>query len=191
MEKSKSSEFVKVEAGIQNKNKGTAIKRTKALNILALILFFAYIALLCASIIFGWQLHKVWFSFFMGLTGIYLITRGLFFHLDSNYLLGMLLAGFSIISALQFFFVWPFFTPAYFMWAAITFFALYCIFRQNIYLILFALFAVEVLLLVINILFLNILFFATIQAIFIVVVFMVFISVTKIKKEKKGAVSNN
>lgn len=120
-----------------------------------------------------------------------MLVRAVFFHLDSNCLIGLIFCGFAVISGFDFFYGFWLVSALYFLWLGISFLVVYLIFRQNIYLILFALSVGEVLLLVINKLFLNIFIFALFQAIYIMTVFIIFISVTKIKKEKKGAVSNN
>ncbi len=151
---------------------------------------FVYACLISLSVLFSWSLHQVWFSFFLTCASVYLIVRGLFFNLDSNYLLGFITLSFGAFGAFNFFYELYFADVIYFVLLALSFLAVYLIFRQNIYIISFALSSLEVLLLVINKFLLNIFTFILLQAMLVALAFVVFLSVTRIKKEKESAISN-
>jgi hypothetical protein len=174
----------------KQKTKYHEIKRTKALFFLTIMLFIVYVSIIWLGFLLSWQISKVWLSLFLAFAGVYLIVRGLFFHLDSNYLLGFILFGFGIFSGINFFQNLNFADVIYFSILSLSFLAVYFIFRQNIYIISFALSCLEVLLLIVNKFSLNILTFILLHAMLVALIFVVFLSVTRINREKKGAVSD-
>ncbi|MGI5842386.1 MAG: hypothetical protein ACOX6H_03770 [Christensenellales bacterium] len=163
--------------------KNGQIKRTKALKFLALTLVVLFGASLTISYFSAKVLFNVWFSLSLGLIGIYLITRSIFFFMDSNMLFGSVALSFALISGLDYYFGFTFVLKFYILALSLSFLLVYFIFRQNFYIISFALGCLEVLLLIVNRYYLSNITFLFLQALLFIAVFVFLYLAIAIKRK--------
>lgn len=164
--------------------KSNKIKRSKALIFLALILITIYFLILGLSLIFNGNLHKIWFSVAIIFIGIYLVTKSIFFHLDSAMYFGLTCLFLGVLSSILFFVEYIYVLESYILAFALVNLIVYFIFRQNFYIISFALLFVEVLLLVVNKLTQNNVVFWVLQSFyFCVILIVVFTTITRLKEK--------
>lgn len=166
------------------------IKRTIALRILTIIYVFAYLFFVAIFFIKPFKIHLAWFSVSINLIGSLLVTKSVFYRLDSSMVLGLALYLSSFVGIFSKFYNFQFQTSLYFLAIAIACLVVFFIFRQNIHFILFALNVLEVLILSVGKLYLSKLFFWVVQGGFILIIsVLIIISIVK-AKENQSAVSN-
>lgn len=162
----------------------TKIKRTKALKILCFCLLIIYLLIICFSIIFNLFFHRVWFSFLLFFIGSFLVARSICFHLDSEMLFGLLLLLFGVASGTLFFVNSSYNLEIYLSVISLSNLIVYFIFRQNFYIILFALLFLEVLLLIVFKVNQNFILFWIFQSFYFAVVILISMRMTIFLKEK-------
>ena len=169
---------------METAKQNTKIKRTQVLKILCFCLVFLYLLLISLSIIYNLAFHNIWFSVLLFFIGSFMVTRLIFFHLDSEMLFGLLFLFFGVSSGVLFFLDFGFKLETYLLVISLSNLIVYFIFRQNFYIILFALMFLEVLLLIIFKVYQDIILFWIFQSLYFLVVVLIIMQMTIYLKEK-------
>lgn len=169
---------------MEKTQQNTKIKRTQGLKILCFCLVILCLALISFSAIFNLFFHKIWFSVLLFFIGSFLMTRSIFFHLDSEMLFGLLFVFFGISSGVLFFFNLQYKLEIFLSVISLSNLIVYFIFRQNFYIILFALLFLEVLLLIIFKVSQDIYLFWIFQGLYFLVVILIILQMTIYFKER-------
>jgi hypothetical protein len=80
------------------------INREKTLTFFAIFVLILYATLVCIGFVFDFYFHKIWFSLAIFCIGLNLLAKAMFFHLDSDFMLGLLGLTFGAASAVFLFF---------------------------------------------------------------------------------------
>lgn len=165
------------------------IKRTIALRIICTILIIAYIIFIIWGLIKPFNLHKAWFSIALNFLGAILITKSVFFNLDSSMFLGVSLYFMSFIGIVHSFVLFENLISYYFLAFSCACLVVFFIFRQNIHFNLFALSLLEVIILILIKNNFSLAIFWIAQGGFIAFILsLIMVSIIK-AKERKSAVS--
>lgn len=169
---------------MENRRQNTKFKRTEVLKFLLFFLAVLYAFLITFSTIFDLHLHRIWFSLALFFIGVFLVTKAIFFHLDSAMLFGLFALLFGVVSGLLSYFPTVYALEIYLGVISLSNLIVYFIFRQNFYLILFALLFLEVLLLVIFKIQLDLMLFWVFQSVYFFVTILIILRMTIFLKEK-------
>lgn len=159
-----------------------SVKKSKALNYLALGLFSFYFILMVISFTLNLQFHTIWFSVALFFIGGFLVFKAMLFYLDSSMLFGFFALFFGAISGYLYFVDFEYVLELYIFGIGLTNFIMFFIFRQNFYIILFALTIFEMLLLIANRIFMVDSFWVYQSLYFILVLIVFTLMMIKIKE---------